>query len=143
MPSQGADLAAAGTGHHGQPQEQAPIRVGGPRLAQQAGGFRRGRRVRLGRRRRRRPGQLCPVHRDLIPPDGASQGGADDEVDLPATTQYDSGTRVFHLFLGATRLRVRTSGPRFGRWAGCMIKVVIKVIGVARTGRRRHRRGSH
>ena len=83
MPAHCADLPAAGAGHHRQPEQQSPVRVGGPRLAEQSGGFLGGRRVGLDRCRGGRLGQLSGVHRDLAPPGRAAQSGAENEVDLP------------------------------------------------------------
>ena len=93
MPAHCADLSAAGAGHHRQPEQQSPVRVGGPRLAEQSGGFLGGRWVGLGRRRGGRLGQLSGVHRDLAPPGRAAQSGAENEVDLPdgAAAQWPAG----------------------------------------------------
>ncbi len=81
VPAQRGHLAPARPGDHGEPQQQAPLGIR-PGRVQQRRGFRRARRVRLGRRRGGRLGHRGLVHPEVAPADGAFEDTADDVVNL-------------------------------------------------------------
>ncbi len=80
-PAQRGDLASARAGEHGQPEQQAPLRVA-PRRVQQPRGLVGAGRVGLGALGRRGDGHRGLVHAEVAPADGAFEGAADDVVHL-------------------------------------------------------------
>jgi hypothetical protein len=69
-PAQGGDLAAAGTGEHGEPEQQAPLRIR-PRGVEEPCGLVGVGRVRLGALRGRRDRHRGLVDAEVLPAHGA------------------------------------------------------------------------
>lgn len=81
LPAQRTQFTAPGARRHGKPDQRAPVRVT-PRFIDDARGFGRVWRLRVGVRRRRGLGLSGGVDGDPAPPDGATERTTEDPVNL-------------------------------------------------------------
>ncbi len=92
-PAQGGDLASARAGEHGEPEKQAPFRVG-PGGVEEPRGFVGAGRVGFGALRRGRDGHCGLIDAEVLPAHGAAEGATDDVMDLSRRAAAQWAARV-------------------------------------------------